>query len=64
LFAPKIKDKENSYELDNIFYEKCFNLSDHKCEECGCQLPEEFKTGKRLFCHIIADLILYNPTKI
>lgn len=28
---------------DEDFYEECFNLSDHLCEECGTQLPEEFR---------------------
>lgn len=29
--------------LDEAFYEKCFNQSNHKCEECGCDLPVEFR---------------------
>jgi len=31
------------FEQDNQFYEESFNLSDHKCEECGTQLPTEFR---------------------
>lgn len=27
---------------DEKFYLECFNNSDHKCEECGIQLPTEF----------------------
>ena len=30
--------------LDEIFYLKCFQSSDHKCEECSEKLPEEFRT--------------------
>ena len=29
--------------MDEIFYEKCFNNSDHKCEECKTKLPNEFR---------------------
>ena len=29
--------------LDEEFYEKCFSLSDHKCEECGTDLPNRFR---------------------
>lgn len=28
---------------DEDFYEKCFNNSDHKCEECGVDLPDIFR---------------------
>lgn len=28
---------------DEIFYEKCFNNSDHRCEECGKELPKQFR---------------------
>lgn len=34
--SQKIKEDEH-------FYEKCFNQSNHKCEECGCQLPDFFR---------------------
>jgi hypothetical protein len=49
--------------LDEIFYEKCFNKSNHKCEECGNNLPEEFRgeDGKILYrarySHIIPKSI-------
>ena len=29
--------------IDEIFYEKCFNTSNHKCEECNDKLPSEFR---------------------
>ena len=28
---------------DEEFYERCFNNSDHRCEECGRKLPEKFR---------------------
>ena len=33
-------------ELDEIFYEKCFKLSNHKCEECSEKLPDEFRNDE------------------
>ena len=42
---PKIIEEKSDYELDNEFYEKCFNTFDHKCEECGAKQPEEFLTS-------------------
>ena len=30
---------------DEAFYQECFDLSNHKCEECGVQLPTEFRTS-------------------
>ena len=42
---PKVIEEKSSYELDNEFYEKCFNTFDHKCEECGAKQPEEFLTS-------------------
>lgn len=48
---------------DEEFYEKCFNQSNHKCEECGCQLPENFRdeNGKVIarwrYSHIIPKSI-------
>lgn len=30
-------------ERDERFYEECFNLSNHKCEECGAPLPDQFR---------------------
>ena len=32
--------------LDEIFYEKCFNLSNNKCEECKTKLPDEFRDAE------------------
>tara|TARA_R110000772_G_scaffold13035_4_gene38980 strand:- start:7744 stop:8238 length:495 start_codon:yes stop_codon:yes gene_type:complete len=49
--------------LDEEFYEKCFNASNHKCEECGKQLPDEFRgdDGKVIarwrYSHIIPKSI-------
>jgi chromosome condensin MukBEF MukE localization factor len=51
------------YALDEIFYEKSFNQSNHICEECGEKLPEEFRdsSGKVImrsrYSHIIAKSI-------
>lgn len=49
--------------LDEAFYEECFNQSNHKCEECGKQLPTEFRNeeGKVIarwrYSHIVAKSI-------
>ena len=33
-----------NFELDELFYEKCFNnCKAHNCEECGINLPEDFR---------------------
>lgn len=48
---------------DELFYERCFNESNHKCEECGKELPTQFrgKDGKILarfrYSHIIPKSI-------
>ncbi len=48
---------------DEVFYEKCFNSSNHKCEECGNPLPEVFRDedgkviAKWRYSHIIAKSI-------
>ena len=45
-FAPNFSKEEKKINIileDELFYEKCFNLSNHKCEECGCDLPETFR---------------------
>ena len=48
---------------DEDFYEECFNLSDHKCEECGKELPTQFRDdqGKVIarfrYSHIIPKSI-------
>lgn len=36
----------NKIKLDEEFYEKCFNLSNHECEECGTPLPDIFRGDK------------------
>ena len=53
LFAPKIKSipkREKDYSrqdekirIDEEFYKKCFDNSNHKCEECGEDLPTIFR---------------------
>lgn len=48
---------------DEIFYEKCFNTSNHKCEECGKNLPQDFRDddnkviARWRYSHIIAKSI-------
>lgn len=48
---------------DEAFYEKCFNQSNHKCEECGTQLPTEFRdsqgnvNARYRYSHIVAKSI-------
>ena len=55
--------KKSMIERDELFYEKCFNMSDHKCEECGKQLPTAFRddSGKVVarwrYSHIIPKSI-------
>ena len=61
----------NTLTLDEIFYEECFNNSDHKCEECGRELPKKFRNddGKIVarfrYSHIIpksvAPELRHNP---
>ena len=49
--------------LDEVFYEKAFNSSDHKCEECNKQLPTEFRDddgniiARWRYSHIVAKSI-------
>ena len=49
--------------LDEAFYEECFDVSDHKCEECGQRLPDEFRNeegkvnARWRYSHIIAKSI-------
>lgn len=51
---------------DELFYKKCFDLSDHRCEECGCQLPNQFSNedGKVIarwrYSHVIPKSIAPN----
>ena len=53
----------STLELDEIFYEKCFNNSDHKCEECGKQLNTEFRDengkviNKSRYSHVVPKSI-------
>ena len=53
----------NNIMLDENFYQKCFDSSDHRCEECGTKLPNEFRNdqGKVLarwrYSHIVAKSI-------
>jgi len=52
-----------NFDLDELFYEKCFHNSDHKCEECSKNLPTEFKddAGRVIsrfrYSHIVAKSI-------
>jgi hypothetical protein len=45
----KVTKKEKTFKInekiveDELFYEKCFNQSNHKCEECGTKLPTDFR---------------------
>ena len=48
---------------DEAFYEECFNMSNHKCEECGKNLPTEFRNeegkvnARFRYSHIVAKSI-------
>lgn len=61
--TPTPKKNVKRLEEDEAFYEECFNMSDHKCEECGKQLPTEFRDedGKVIarwrYSHIVAKSI-------
>ena len=64
LFAPILAStSKDTLKEDEKFYEECFNLSNHKCEECGCSLPTNFRdeNGKIIarwrFSHIVAKSI-------
>lgn len=64
LFAPTIKKVvKTTFDDDEEFYEKCFNNSNHKCEECGEKLPEQFRDinnkviARWRYSHIIAKSI-------
>jgi len=52
-----------NFKLDELLYEEVFNNSDHKCEECGKQLPTKFRDedGKIIarfrYSHIIPKSI-------
>lgn len=65
LFTSIIKkeSKQTVLEKDEIFYQECFNQSNHKCEECNCDLPTIFRDedGKIIarwrYSHIIPKSI-------
>src|SRR5690349_3865438 len=40
---PKEDKTKQKIDADEKFYEECFNNSDHRCEECGCELPDTFR---------------------
>jgi hypothetical protein len=48
---------------DESFYETCFNMSNHKCEECNKNLPTEFRNeeskviARWRYSHIVAKSI-------
>lgn len=61
-----IKEEEvkvSMIEQDEIFYKKCFDSSDHKCEECGKDLPDTFRNedgkvnARYRYSHIIPKSI-------
>lgn len=62
-YIPKPKKAIESIKADELFYEKCFNNSDHLCEECNEQLPDVFRgeDGKILaryrYSHIVPKSI-------
>lgn len=46
LFSPiktDVRNRIDMYELDNIFYKKCFDSFNHRCEECNTELPDIFE---------------------
>lgn len=49
--------------LDELFYEECFNNSNHKCEECNTDLPTRFRDEEDMviarwrYSHIIPKSI-------
>ena len=59
----KGKVSNNNLLLDEAFYEECFDMSNHKCEECGVGLPDEFRddegkiNARWRYSHIIAKSI-------
>ena len=66
LFSPLSTKRKNTKEKildDENFYLECFNLSDHRCEECNASLPEEFSdsSGKVIarwrYSHIVPKSI-------
>lgn len=66
LFSPmsiKSKTTKEKIQDDEKFYLECFNLSDHRCEECNVLLPDEFSdhNGKVIarwrYSHIVPKSI-------
>lgn len=66
LFSPVLTKRKTTKEKiqdDEKFYLECFNLSDHRCEECSTRLPEEFSdiSGKVIarwrYSHIVPKSI-------
>lgn len=62
-FVSTKKTTKQKIKEDEEFYEKCFNASNHKCEECGKQLNTEFRDingkviNKSRYSHIIPKSI-------
>ena len=60
---PTAKRNVDRLAKDEAFYQECFNMSDHKCEECGKQLPTEFRddegnvNARWRYSHIVAKSI-------
>lgn len=44
--AHKNKRSKDKILKDELFYEQCFNNSDHKCEECDELLPDNFRNSQ------------------
>ncbi len=42
----KVNKTQVKIDEDEEFYLECFKLSNHICEECGIQLPTEFRDDK------------------
>jgi hypothetical protein len=64
LHAVKTLNKvQNKIDEDEEFYSECFKLSNHECEECGKQLPTEFRdengkvTARWRYSHIFPKSI-------
>jgi hypothetical protein len=66
IVGAKPKTTKQKISEDEAFYEQCFNLSDHQCEECGCNLPTDFRdedgrvTARWRYSHIIPKSIAPN----
>lgn len=40
------QSKKRTIDRDEEFYEKCFNNSNHRCEECNKELPDSFRDSE------------------